>query len=326
MSLDIGRQAYARFFWRIAWLCASLLGMAHTDLTLAEAQLLTHLEVRLIHPDERVRWEQLLCEQHYLHNAQLVGEVLRYGATTPDGQWMALLGWASAALHLRPRDRWLAWSEAQRAARLPLIAQNSRFLLLTERTKFPNLASRALALCTRRLADDWRAAFGHTVLVAETFVDPERFAGTWSKAAGGRCLGPTGGFARDDRDFDRDLDAPKQLWVCSLHPKALAWLRAERLPEPLAAQLPQTPPRCPYKSAELSLAVAAIPRTADGPPGPPRQTPSAGPHFDDLRRRHPGGRKRPQRFCEVRDASDAAAASPPALPPPETDWPVGCAP
>lgn len=172
MSLDIGRQAYARFFWRIAWLCASLLGMAHTDLTLAEAQLLTHLEVRLIHPDERVRWEQLLCEQHYLHNAQLVGEVLRYGATTPDGQWMALLGWASAALHLRPRDRWLAWSEAQRAARLPLIAQNSRFLLLTERTKFPHLASRALALCTRRLADDWRAAFGHTVLSRRNLCRP----------------------------------------------------------------------------------------------------------------------------------------------------------
>jgi hypothetical protein len=225
--------------------------MAHTDLTPSEAQLLPQLQVRLIQPEERTRWEQLLGEHHYLHNATLVGQVLRYVATTPDGRWLALLGWASPALHLRPRDRWINWSEPQRVARLALVAQNSRFLLLTERLQFPNLASRVLALCTQRLPDDWRAAFGHPVLVAESFVDPERFAGTCYRAAGWHCLGPTGGFARDYRDFYRDLDAPKQLWVRPLHPHALQWLRAQALPPHLAAQLPETPPRCPYKSAQL---------------------------------------------------------------------------
>lgn len=168
------------------------------------------LELRLIEAPERPRFDQLLCERHYLHNATLVGETLRYVAVAPDGRWLALLAWSSPARHLRPRDRWIGWSEPHRAARLRLVAQNSRFLLLTERAHYPNLASHLLARCTRRLADDWRATHGHAVLVAESFVDPDRYAGTCYKAAGWIPLGPTGGFARDHRDFYLDLEHPKR--------------------------------------------------------------------------------------------------------------------
>lgn len=222
-----------------------------TDHRLPEASLLAQLQVRLVMPEERTAWDRLLCERHYLQNAHLVGEVLRYVVSTPADEWVALLGWSSPALHLRPRDRWINWSEAQRAARLPLVAQNSRFLVLSPRAKFPNLASRALALCTQRLPADWLAAYGHTVLVAETFVDPQRFAGTCYKAAGWQPLGPTGGYARDYRDFYVDLDAPKQLWVRPLHPQALTWLRAEHLPPPLAAQLPAVTARCRQRADQL---------------------------------------------------------------------------
>jgi hypothetical protein len=218
---------------------------------LPEAALLSQVQVRLISPEEQLQWEQLLCQHHYLHNAHLVGEALRYVATTPDGRWLALLGWSSPALHLRPRDRWIRWSDPQRAARLRLLVQNSRFLLLSQRQQFPNLASRVLALCSRRLADDWLAAFGHTVLVAETFVDPDQYLGTCYKAAGWQCLGPSGGFARDYRDFYVDLERPKQLWVKPLHPRALEWLPAEVLPPSLAAQLPAVPSRCLYRSGQL---------------------------------------------------------------------------
>ena len=210
------------------------------------------LELRLIRPEERARFDQELTERHYLHNATLVGEVLRYVAVAPDGRWLALLAWASPALHLRPREQWIGWSEAQRAARLRLVAQNSRFLLLVERATYPNLASHLLARCTRRLAADWLAAHGHTVLVAESFVDPDLYEGTCYKAAGWQPLGPTGGFARDYRDFYVDLEHPKQLWVRALHPRACLWLRADALPAELAAQLPQPPPRSPYKSAQLA--------------------------------------------------------------------------
>lgn len=35
-----------------------------------------------------------------------------------------------------------------------------------------------LKLAGARLAQDWQNQFGHPVLLAETFVDPQRFAGT----------------------------------------------------------------------------------------------------------------------------------------------------
>jgi len=233
------------------------------------------LELRLIRLEKRPRFGALLCAQHYLRNATLVDATLRYVGVAPDGGWLALLGWSSAALHLRARDRWIGWSEPQRAARLRLIAQNSRFLILAERAHYPNLASLLLARCTRRLADDWRAAHGHTVVLAESFVDPALFEGTCYKAAGWLALGATGGFARDHRDFYVDLQHPKQLWVRALGAQACARLRAESLPAHiagqvpvrerrapvgegggslpahLAGQVPEPPPRCPYKSARL---------------------------------------------------------------------------
>lgn len=209
-------------------------------------------ELHLVRPDERARFDRELCAHHYLHNANLVGETLRYVAIAPGGRWLGLFGWASPALHLRSRELWVGWSEPQRAARLRLVAQNSRFLLMVERTQYPNLASHLLAHCTRRLAADWLAAHGHTVLVAESFVDPSQYEGTCYKAAGWLSLGPTGGFARDYRDFYVDLDHPKQLWVQPLHPQAREWLTAESLPPNLAGQLPPPPPpRCPYACAQL---------------------------------------------------------------------------
>lgn len=209
------------------------------------------LELRLIEPDERRRFDQELCEKHYLRNATLVGQVMRYVAVAPDGRWLALLAWSSAALHLRPRDRWIGWSEAQRAARLGLVARNSRFLVLAERAHYPNLASHLLALCARRLPGDWLAAHGHTVLVAETFVDPEQYQGTCYRAAGWTPLGPTGGFARGHRDYYVDLEHPKQLWVRALHPQARAWLRAEALPPALAAHVPEPAARSPCTCEKL---------------------------------------------------------------------------
>ena len=60
----------------------------------------------------------------------------------------------------------------------------------------PNLASRVLALSVRRLSEDFRAAHGHLVLLAETFVDRGLFSGTCYRAANWQVLGETRGFAR----------------------------------------------------------------------------------------------------------------------------------
>ena len=65
----------------------------------------------------------------------------------------------------------------------------------------PHLASKALALTTRRLTADRRAIYGHPVVLAETFVDPARFAGTAYRAAGWQAVGAPRGFARAHRHY-----------------------------------------------------------------------------------------------------------------------------
>jgi hypothetical protein len=103
-----------------------------------EQQLLDGLEIELVgEAGQRDRWNQLVVEQHYLHNATLVGEQLRY-VVRYQKEWLALLGWSAAAWHLKLREAWVGWSEEQRGQRLHFIAQNSRFLILAERTRFPN--------------------------------------------------------------------------------------------------------------------------------------------------------------------------------------------
>lgn len=63
-------------------------------------------ELRLVTKDEMPRWMELMARRHYLGRPDMVGEVLCYVATL-DGEWAALLGWASAALQVKARDQWI---------------------------------------------------------------------------------------------------------------------------------------------------------------------------------------------------------------------------
>ena len=117
-----------------------------------ETDFLDRVNVRLIREDERSEFDRLIEEEHYLHSSVLAGQSLRYVAEL-DGQWLALISFSAASLHLKARERWISWSPRQRARRLGLVVNNSRFLVLPERQRYPNLASRVLGLCLRRL---WR--------------------------------------------------------------------------------------------------------------------------------------------------------------------------
>jgi len=110
---------------------------------LSEPEVLRRVTVRLLPDDERDRFDQILENQHYLASARLAGQTLRYVAEL-DGQWVALLTFSAAALHLKGRELWLRWTPRQRARRLPFVVNNSRFLVLPERARYPNLASRVL--------------------------------------------------------------------------------------------------------------------------------------------------------------------------------------
>ncbi len=216
----------------------------------SEPMLLKEVTVRLIEDSEREHFDEEMATKHYLKNAHAVGRVLRYVAEYR-GEWVALLLFTSAAYHLKPRDRWLHWVGAQVAQRRHLIAQNSRFLVLAESGRWPNVASRVLKLVCVRLPNDWQEHFGCPVLAVETFVDPQRFRGTCYKAAGWEPLGPTQGHERNWQDFYTDCRHPKELWVRPLKASALEQLRALELPPALADPTRPLPSACPVATGQL---------------------------------------------------------------------------
>ena len=108
---------------------------------------------------------------------------------------------------------------------------NTRFLILPW-VHVPNLASQILARNVRRLSADWQHAYGHTVRLAETFVDAERFRGTCYRAANWREVGQTGGFSRRGARYTAN-GHPKRVFVYELDRQARVALSSAC--EPVAA-------------------------------------------------------------------------------------------
>ena len=109
------------------------------------------------------RWDALMATHHICRS----------------GGW-----WDAAFATSRLGEHWLALRlfnqgpgpvalPEQQFRRLHLIANNARFVT----PGAGRTASRVLALSLRRLSEDMRAAHGHRVLLAETFVDRSRFTG-----------------------------------------------------------------------------------------------------------------------------------------------------
>jgi hypothetical protein len=199
------------------------------------------ITVDLATPEEEPRWNRLVRKRHYLKEDRMVGESLRYIAKQR-GKWIALLGWSSAAFHLRPRDAWIGWTDAQRHAARHLLACNARFVLLRPKGQSSNLGSRILSLNLKRLSEDWLARYDHPIALAETYIDPERFEGTCYRAANWQQIGVSRGFGRARLEFYQLHAHPKAILVYRLHPQARhilsapvmppAWARYRRVPQP----------------------------------------------------------------------------------------------
>lgn len=168
--------------------------MKPDGLTEAGESVLGAVVVRPCTSQEWARFVGLVRAHHYLGLRGLVGERVGHVAAV-EGQWVALVLWAAAAMKCQVREAWIGWHPSLAWQRLPLVANNVRFLILPG-IVVPNLASRVLGMSTRRLSGDWQQAWGHPVVLAETFVDPRRYAGTCYRAAGWVTLGRTQGFAR----------------------------------------------------------------------------------------------------------------------------------
>jgi hypothetical protein len=178
--------------------------------------------VRLVGADEVPRFNALLDEHHFLGHC-LSGRVLRYVAMV-SGEWVALVGFGSAALSVRVREELIGWDEATRYRRLRYVSNNQRFCVLPG-GRGPNVASAVLGGVLRRLSDDMRSVYGHRVVMVETFTDPSRHRGSCYAAANFRPLGETSGFGRRNGSWVYH-GHPKRYWFYPLRKDAVRLLSA----------------------------------------------------------------------------------------------------
>jgi hypothetical protein len=155
-------------------------------------------------------WNAYIERHHYLGHELIPGAQLRYFVRCARDP-VALLSFGASAWKIKPRDDFIGWNASQRRDKLHLIVNNARFLILPW-VSCRNLASRALALVTRRLRDDWRASYGYSPVLLETFIEKRRFVGTSYKAANWLYLGDTQGRGKLDT-FHRRSEPIKAIWV-----------------------------------------------------------------------------------------------------------------
>jgi hypothetical protein len=218
------------------------------------------ITLRPVAVDEEARFKALLDAHHYLGSVAKIGHTIWYVATW-QGQWLALLVLSAAAWKCAARDRWIGWDRRYQFDRLHLIANNSRFLILPQ-WHMPNLASRVLALCERRVGADWQHRFGHPLWLLETFVDPSRFQGTSYRAANWSLVGETRGFRRTREGYSNVARTPK--WV---------FVRALRADAQVRLSHPILDPRYHYGAPKLMLdaeAMSALPAFFAAVPDPRR--------------------------------------------------------
>lgn len=171
------------------------------------------ITVEVVSKRDSSLWNGYVQRYHYLGHQLIPGAQLRY-LVRAAGHVVALLSFGASAWKTQPRDDLIGWGAEKRERNLHLIVNNSRFLIVPW-IRQKNLASRVLSLVSRRLPDDWYAAYAFRPVLLETFVEKPRFRGTCYKAANWQYLGDTQGRGKLDQFMLCDKPV-KSIWIYPL--------------------------------------------------------------------------------------------------------------
>ena len=174
------------------------------------------LEIKIVPAEsttQRHLLRDLLGAYHYLGYQQPTGPSMGYLVYWRDRP-LACARFGPAAWKVAARDEFIGWTSAQRQLGLKSLVNNDRFLILPW-VKVPQLASFLLGRICRRLARDWWEVYQESIVLAETFVESKRFAGTCYRAANWRWVGLSCGRGRNDRD-NQGGEPIKSVWVYPL--------------------------------------------------------------------------------------------------------------
>lgn len=191
----------------------------HIEQAVLEPVSIPHIEPAALNVDlvltkaDSLLWNAYIQRHHYLGHQLMPGAQLRYFVRAA-GHIVAALGFGASAWKVKPRDQLIGWTSEQRRRNLHLIVNNARFLILPW-IHCENLASRILALVSRRLTADWHARYAYRPVLLETFVEKPRFTGTCYKAANWQNLGDTQGRGKLDT-LHRNEQPIKSIWIYPL--------------------------------------------------------------------------------------------------------------
>ena len=169
---------------------------------------------RVDSPEDTRLFRGLLQQHHYLGYSGPVGENIQYLIHDRQDRLLGCILYGAAAWQVADRDRFIGWDEATRKQNLSHIANNMRFLILPW-VRVPHLASHLLAITRRRLSRDWQKKYGHSIVLLETFVEQDRFAGTCYQADNWVRVGKTRGRSRNHNSGEPMVPV-KSVWLYPL--------------------------------------------------------------------------------------------------------------
>ena len=112
-----------------------------------------NLRLELVERSKSLLWNEFIGRYHYLGYRVMPGAQLRYFIMAEE-KVLGAMGFGGAAWKVAPRDRFIGWSSEQRQARLHLVVNQTRFLILPW-VRCQNLATKSLRLAIKRLPHDW---------------------------------------------------------------------------------------------------------------------------------------------------------------------------
>ncbi len=191
-------------------------------------------------------WNEFVDRYHYLGYRRPMGTHLRYFVVSKedDERILGCLLFSFPVWSLACRDEWIGWGNDERKKHLPLILNNNRFLIFPW-VHIKNLASKALSLIARQIADDWAELHGFRPVLLETFVDPKKFTGACYQAANWQLIGKTSGKQSASPENE---SSQKAVYVYPLNRDFKAILNHEKKPVK-----PRKTPASTYKPSHLDL-------------------------------------------------------------------------
>jgi hypothetical protein len=198
----------------------------------ASVELIEDLHLYLIvddrDPHHRL-WNRLICREHPLGKAPLVGAQLRY-LIMAGADAIGAFGFGPASFYLSGRDCWIGWDALAREQNRSKVLGLSRFLIRPG-VQSANLASRCYGLVLNRVRADWEQRYGIVPVLVETYVDRSTHTGRSLVAANWLRIGTTQGRGRTSPSPKIRPKSGKDLWIWQWDERAREQLQQRSLPQ-----------------------------------------------------------------------------------------------